>query len=204
MTLTEAQSFLDLRQGFTDDDLKKAFRKKALQFHPDRPTGSKEKFQRLQVAKEVAEYHLSGRSSRTSSSKTYSQTYGQPKSGLDAIKDRFVQSISLHYATEDLDAMADAVHVYGRLLMMKYPWLVGGVTRYIIAARLWKKRDRTIKIAYTGATISAVMTAAVTHGMPGLMLVPLYTFMIWRYSQNLRWIRSKTIKNKPLINDFLK
>jgi len=49
---------LEIRSPFTSEDLKKAYRRKALYFHPDRPGGGKEKFQKLQIAKEVAEYHL--------------------------------------------------------------------------------------------------------------------------------------------------
>ena len=197
MTLAEAQGILDLGSGFTGDDLKRAFRKKALHFHPDVPTGSKEKFQRLQVAKEVAEYHLSGKSSRPGPAK-------DPKRGFaEVIRDGFVKSIATYYVLEDLDRMETEVLLHGSFLLGTYPWLVGGVTRYIQAARQWKKRDRALKLAYAGTTMTAVVLAGVMH-TSGLMLIPLYVFMIWRHTGNLRWIRARTIKDKPVLNDFLK
>ena len=43
---------LDLENGASDEDIKRAFRKKSLIYHPDRNGGNAEMFQRLVEAKE--------------------------------------------------------------------------------------------------------------------------------------------------------
>lgn len=43
---------LDLESGASNEDIKKAFRKKSLIYHPDRNGGNAEMFQRLVEAKE--------------------------------------------------------------------------------------------------------------------------------------------------------
>lgn len=43
---------LDLESGASNDEIKKAFRKKSLIYHPDRNGGNAEMFQRLVEAKE--------------------------------------------------------------------------------------------------------------------------------------------------------
>jgi hypothetical protein len=55
MTLARAEKILGLAFGYSADDVRSAFRKKALETHPDRPGGSTEKF--LQV-KEASDFML--------------------------------------------------------------------------------------------------------------------------------------------------
>lgn len=58
MSISEAIKVLGISNNYTADDIKKAFRSKAMACHPDKATGSKEKFQILSDAKEVAEKQL--------------------------------------------------------------------------------------------------------------------------------------------------
>ena len=46
-------SILDVGKGATDDEIKKAYRKKAHEYHPDKPTGNAEKFKEINEAYQV-------------------------------------------------------------------------------------------------------------------------------------------------------
>eukprot|EP00948_MAST-09A_sp_MAST-9A-sp1_P003654 g3654.t1 len=50
---TSYYDLLGVTPSATPAELKKAYRKKALKLHPDRPNGSKEKFQSVQQAYEI-------------------------------------------------------------------------------------------------------------------------------------------------------
>lgn len=58
MSISEAIKILGLKSNYTAEDIKKAFRSKAMACHPDKATGSKVKFQELNDAKEVAETYI--------------------------------------------------------------------------------------------------------------------------------------------------
>ena len=52
MDLKTAKTMLQLRDSFTDDEIKKQYRKLSKVFHPDSPTGSQEHFELLTQSKD--------------------------------------------------------------------------------------------------------------------------------------------------------
>lgn len=55
-------ALLNLSEGFTQEDLEKAYKKALIKFHPDRPEGDKEKFEQATEAykkfKELLRYKI--------------------------------------------------------------------------------------------------------------------------------------------------
>lgn len=53
MNRIEACNFMELPQNASDDQIKQSYKRLAKKYHPDRPSGSKESFQKLQKAYET-------------------------------------------------------------------------------------------------------------------------------------------------------
>lgn len=57
LTIEESYQILGIKIGCTEDELKKAFRGKAMLYHPDKNAGKDELFKKVNEAKEVVDKH---------------------------------------------------------------------------------------------------------------------------------------------------
>lgn len=90
MTLAEYYSTLGLSAGAGSDEIKRAFREKAKQFHPDlnKSPGAQEEFIRIHTAYEVTMAHLAGKTQRALYEEAVSFAAAEVKMRREAMHNR--------------------------------------------------------------------------------------------------------------------
>ena len=206
ISLSEAIKVLGISNNYTADDIKKAFRSKAMACHPDKPNGSKVKFQELNDAKEVAEKYLGQPKTNSTKQQEYKMSAFQlRKIRIDLVGALF-QAAPLEYNggyALDYLLQTDLMQKYGTDLIVP-------IKMFQLDCKLWRiSRRNTENTVSTGMLFFILLDFGVMNFVnnaiiSGFALV-IFGILLIKYSKIKQFmVNHISDKKKPRIETYFK